>query len=125
MGAPNVKATSTAKQLQTFEKHLLNDIHALNKMLKEGMFEIDKTRIGAEQEFCLVDKHYKPAGKNIEMMDLLEGNPLFTTELARFNMEINASPQIFSKNCLSIMEKEILDNIDIFFNSVFGCELIF
>tara|TARA_B110000483_G_scaffold238820_1_gene316146 strand:- start:5552 stop:7465 length:1914 start_codon:yes stop_codon:yes gene_type:complete len=112
MGAPNVKATSTAKQLQTFEKHLLNDIHALNKMLKEGMFEIDKTRIGAEQEFCLVDKHYKPAGKNIEMMDLLEGNPLFTTELARFNMEINASPQIFSKNCLSIMEKEILDNLD-------------
>ncbi|MBL6875631.1 MAG: CBS domain-containing protein [Chitinophagales bacterium] len=112
MGAPKVKATSTAKQLQAFEKHLLNDLHALNKMLKEGMFEIDKTRIGAEQEFCLVDKHYKPAGKNIEMMNLLEGNPLFTTELARFNMEINASPQIFSKNCLSIMEKEILDNLD-------------
>ncbi len=112
MGAPQVKATSTAKQLQAFEKHLLNDLHALNKMLKEGMFEIDKTRIGAEQEFCLVDKHYKPAGKNIEMMDLLKGNPLFTTELARFNMEINASPQIFSKNCLSIMEKEILDNLD-------------
>lgn len=112
MSAPKVKATSTAKQLQAFEKHLLNDLHALNKMLKEGMFEIDKTRIGAEQEFCLVDKHYKPAGKNIEMMDLLEGNPLFTTELARFNMEINASPQIFSKNCLSIMEKEILDNLD-------------
>lgn len=112
MGAPQVKATSTAKQLQAFEKHLLNDLHALNKMLKEGMFEIDKTRIGAEQEFCLVDKHYKPAGKNIEMMDLLKGNPLFTTELARFNMEINASPQIFSKNCLSIMEKEIIDNLD-------------
>ena len=112
MGAPKVKATSTAKQLQAFEKHLLNDLHALNKMLKEGMFEIDKTRIGAEQEFCLVDKHYKPAGKNIEMMNLLEGNPLFTTELARFNMEINASPQIFSKNCLSIMENEILDNLD-------------
>lgn len=112
MGAPQVKATSTAKQLQAFEKHLLNDLHALNKMLKEGMFEIDKTRIGAEQEFCLVDKHHKPAGKNIEMMDLLKGNPLFTTELARFNMEINASPQIFSKNCLSIMEKEILDNLD-------------
>ncbi|MFT4970486.1 MAG: hypothetical protein ACI9O4_002244, partial [Chitinophagales bacterium] len=57
MGAPNVKATVTAKQLQAFEKHLLNDIHALNKMLHEGMFEIDKIRIGAEQEFCLVDKH--------------------------------------------------------------------
>lgn len=112
MGAPNVKATSTAKQLQVFEKHLLNDIHALNKMLHEGMFEIDKIRIGAEQEFCLVDKYYKPAGKSIEMMDILGRNPLFTTELAKFNMEINATPQIFAKNCLSVMENEILENLD-------------
>ena len=112
MGAPKVKATSTAKQLQAFEKHLLKDIHALNKMLHEGMFEIDKIRIGAEQEFCLVDKYYKPAGKNIEMMQLLGKNPLFTTELAKFNMEINATPQIFAKDCLSVMEKEILDNLD-------------
>lgn len=117
MGAPNVKATVTAKQLQAFEKHLLNDIHALNKMLHEGMFEIDKIRIGAEQEFCLVDKHYKPIGKNIEMMEILKDKPLFTYELAKFNMEINATPQIFSKNCLSLMEKEILDNLDDAYNA--------
>ncbi|MFT6685355.1 MAG: gamma-glutamylcysteine synthetase, partial [Bacteroidia bacterium] len=117
MGAPNVKATVTAKQLQAFEKHLLNDIHALNKMLHEGMFEIDKIRIGAEQEFCLVDKHCKPIGKNIEMMEILKDKPLFTYELAKFNMEINATPQIFSKNCLSLMEKEILDNLDDAYNA--------
>ena len=111
MGAPSVRATSTDLQLQTFEKHLLNDLHALNRMLNEGMFEIDKTRIGAEQEFCLVDKHYKAAGKNIEMMEKLKAHPLFTTELAKFNMEINATPQIFSGNCLSTMEKEILEHV--------------
>lgn len=111
MGAPNVRVNSTDKQLQAFEKHLLNDVHALNRMLNEGMFEIDKIRIGAEQEFCLVDKYCKPAGKNIEMMEQLKHNPLFTTELAKFNMEINATPQIFDKNCLSVMEKEINDNL--------------
>jgi CBS domain-containing protein len=111
MGAPKVRATESDLQLQTFERHLLGDLHALNKMLKEGMFEIDKTRIGAEQEFCLVDKHYKAAGKNIEMMEKLKNYPLFTTELAKFNMEINATPQIFSGNCLSIMENELLENL--------------
>ncbi len=112
MGAPNVRATATDKQLQVFEKHLLNDLHALNKMLKDGMFEIDKTRIGAEQEFCLVDKYCKAAGKSIEMMEILKDNPLFTTELAKFNMEINATPQIFSGSCLTDMENEINENLD-------------
>lgn len=111
MAGPSVRVNSTDKQLQVFEKHLLNDIHALNRMLHEGMFEIDKIRIGAEQEFCLVDKYCKAAGKNIEMMEQLKHNPLFTTELAKFNMEINATPQIFDKNCLSKMEKEINDNL--------------
>jgi len=111
MTAPQIRTNTTDKQLQIFEKHLLNDIHALNRMLHEGMFEIDKIRIGAEQEFCLVDKYGKAAGKNIQMMEHLKHNPLFTTELAKFNMEINATPQIFDKNCLSMMENEINTNL--------------
>ncbi|MCB0537465.1 MAG: CBS domain-containing protein [Bacteroidetes bacterium] len=112
MGVPIVRSHATDKQLQAFEKHLLNDIHALNRMLHQGMFEIDTIRIGAEQEFCLVDKYYKAAGKNIEMMEKLKNNPKFTTELARFNMEINATPQIFSGTCLSDMEAELLSTLD-------------
>lgn len=112
MSAPIVRATATDQQLQVFEKHLLNDIYGLNKMLHDGMFEIDTIRIGAEQEFCLVDKHCKAAGKNIEMMEVLKANPAFTTELARFNMEINAKPQIFTGTCLSDMENELLSHLE-------------
>lgn len=112
MGAPNVRSNVSDKQLQAFEKHLLNDIHALNRMLHQGMFEIDTIRIGAEQEFCLVDKYFKAAGRNIEMMEKLKHNPVFTTELARFNMEINATPQVFSGKCLSLMENELLENLN-------------
>ena len=61
MGEPRVKPASNQKQLQDFVKHLLRDIQALEKMLDEGWFEIDKTRIGAEQEFCLIDQQWKPA----------------------------------------------------------------
>lgn len=112
MGETRVKVAGNSKQMQTFERHLLNDIYALDKMLKEGWFEIDKIRIGAEQEFCLVDKYSKPAGKNIEMMKVLGEGKAFTTELARFNMEINAAPRIFAKKCLSEMENELLMYLD-------------
>jgi len=109
MGVANVKLTSSVEQLQAFERHILSDIHAMGKMLEEGWFEIDKTRIGAEQEFCLVDKYSKPIGKSIEMMENLD-EEFFTTELARFNMEINATPREFLGACLSDLEKEISDN---------------
>jgi predicted transcriptional regulator len=108
MGETRVKVAGSSKQMQVFERHLLKDIYALDKMLKDGWFEIDKIRIGAEQEFCLVDKYCKPAGKNIEMMKKLGEGRAFTTELARFNMEINAEPRIFTGNCLSDMENELL-----------------
>lgn len=112
MGETRVKVAGSSKQMQTFERHLLSDIYALDKMLRDGWFEIDKIRIGAEQEFCLVDKYYKPAGKSIEMMDVLGYDRAFTTELARFNMEINAAPRIFSNKCLSEMENELLTYLE-------------
>lgn len=112
MGVANVKLNQSAEQLQVFERHILSDIHAMQQMLDEGRFEIDKTRIGAEQEFCLVDKYAKPAGKNIEMMEQLD-EEFFTTELARFNMEINATPREFKNTCLSDLEKEIQENYNI------------
>ena len=112
MGVADVKLTKSIKQLQVFERHIINDIHAMDKMLKNGLFETDKTRIGAEQEFCLVDKYAKPAGKNIEMMAKLD-EEFFTTELARFNMEINATPREFLGTCLSDLENELQKNYNI------------
>lgn len=112
MGVADVKLTRSIKQLQAFERHILNDIHAMDRMLKKGLFETDVIRIGAEQEFCLVDKYSKPAGKSIEMMEGLD-EEFFTTELARFNMEINASPRVFNGNCLSDLENEIQNNYNI------------
>ena len=39
MGVADVKLTRSIKQLQVFEKHILNDIHAMDKMLKKGLFD--------------------------------------------------------------------------------------
>lgn len=112
MGESKVKLATTQKQLQAFEQYLLRDIRALDRMLKEGWFEIDKTRIGAEQEFCLVDRNLKPAPIAMEVLNKVN-HPSFTEEFAMFNLEVNASPQEFSGKALSIMEEEIRDAIQI------------
>lgn len=112
MGEQNVIFPKRKKQIQDFVKHVLSDTRALEKMLHENLFETDTIRIGAEQEFNLIDKSYKPFSKNLEVLDHIN-NDAFTTELARFNLECNLPPLEFKGNCLSKMEQITLDLLEI------------
>ncbi|MFT7149997.1 MAG: hypothetical protein ACI82Q_001862, partial [Nonlabens sp.] len=61
MGNLNVQVIKTQKQLNDFTRCLLRDYHLLEQMIEKDWFETGQMHIGAEQEFCLIDKHYKPA----------------------------------------------------------------
>lgn len=111
MGVETVKLAETKEQVQEFIKYLLKDIRAMEKMLSEDYFETDIIRIGAEQELCLVDKFAKPAPISIELLDALNDKN-FTTELARFNLETNLDPLEFKGKCLSLLEANILNQLD-------------
>lgn len=90
-----------------FTRSLLQDVQALEYMLKHDWFETDTIRIGAEQELCLVDKKtLKPAAKNIHVLKRLKDHPWATTEIAKFNLEANLSPQEFTGDALRLMETE-------------------
>lgn len=91
---------------QQFIRYLLRDIQALGQMLDEGWFEIDRVRIGAEQEMCLIDELAKPDPIALELLKELD-EPLMTTELARFNLELNLPPLDFAGSCLADMEAEL------------------
>lgn len=93
---------------RSFTKALLRDLRALEEMLREGRIEADTRRIGAEQEMFLVDEAGHPAPLATEMLAGI-GDPRFTTELARFNLEANLSPLVFGGRCLSAMEEELHD----------------
>ena len=111
MGVETVKLAETKEQVQEFIKYLLKDIRAMEKMLSEDYFETDIIRIGAEQELCLVDKFAKPAPISTELLEALNDND-FTTELARFNLETNLNPLEFKGKCLSMLEANILSQLD-------------
>lgn len=99
--------------MQKFVRYLLNDVKALEYMLENDWFESDITRIGAEQEMCLVDnKDFKPAPIAMEALKRMKDWDWVETELARFNLETNLTPRVFEKKCLSELEEENLGNLN-------------
>ncbi|MEM6360608.1 MAG: glutamate-cysteine ligase family protein [Bacteroidota bacterium] len=105
MGDLNVKLVSSHKDLNNFTRHLLQDVEALDYMLEHDWFEKGPPHLGAEQELCLVDGFYKPAPVSLELLEHLPDN--FTTELAKFNIEANLEPVLFTKNCFSQLHNRI------------------
>ena len=111
MGEHSVRAINTLRDRKKFLYHLLNDIEALDLMIREGMFEKGIQRVGAEQELCLVDKYFRPSSQALTVLDKLD-DPHFTTEIALFNLEINLDPLVLSGNCFSEMERNLTELVD-------------
>ena len=75
MGESRVTLATTHEQIQNFEKFILKDMRALDKMLNDGWFTDDTIRIGAEQELCLVDHQAKAFPESLKVLDASgEGN---------------------------------------------------
>jgi CBS domain-containing protein len=79
-------------------------------MIDQDMIEKDKNRIGVEQELCLVDSTWRPSPMVVETLSKINDKH-FTTELAKFNLEINFDPIDFGGDCLSILESELIQKI--------------
>ncbi|MFT7591377.1 MAG: CBS domain-containing protein/gamma-glutamylcysteine synthetase [bacterium] len=107
MGVQAVTEFSDSHQKRAFTKRLLNEIRALDYMLEHNMIERNTSRIGAEQELVLLDMDLKPALNNMELLDLIKDDH-YTTEIARFNLEINLDPFDFNKDCFAKMEKQLV-----------------
>ncbi|MAE87596.1 MAG: signal transduction protein [Flammeovirgaceae bacterium] len=89
-----------------FISHLLSDINSLEYMLQNRLIEDDVIRVGAEQELCLVNDHWRPAKKALEVLESIN-DPHFTSELALYNAEIILDPLTFEGDAFSKMEKQL------------------
>ncbi|MEX0966388.1 MAG: CBS domain-containing protein [Bacteroidia bacterium] len=106
MGSKKIKLLDNISDRKVFSQHLLKDMRALEKMLQEDKFEKGVQRIGAEQEICMIDKSMRPAPIVMEMLKNIRDDH-FTTEYAKFNMEINLDPQPFTGKCFSKMKTQL------------------
>lgn len=108
MGDHKIEIAESGKNKARFIQHLLDDIEALEIMIKDGLIEQTPIRIGAEQEFCIVDDDWTPSGKALKILDAVKDNH-FTTELALFNLEINMDPIELKENCFQLLMDRQLD----------------
>ncbi len=112
MGNLNVTNEVDESDKRHFTKALLNDLQALEKMLDGDYFEENVRRIGAEQEMFLIDSAMCAAPIALEVIEEAKDERL-TTELGLFNLEINANPLDFRGNCLSSLENELHEILEV------------
>ena len=112
MGEHNVEQQVDEQKAQAFIKALLEDLSALAWMLENDRIESGVTRIGAEQEMFLIDRHLRPAPVSLEVLNHANDARL-TTEIARFNLEANLSPLRLENLCFSHMEQELIELIEL------------
>lgn len=108
MGDFAVKSLQERTNRQQYLMQLLTDVQAIEKMLHEGLFEKDKRRIGAEQELCVVDDVFNPSYHGPEILAQIPDDH-FTSEIARFNLEINLDPFEFRSDCLRRVERQLIN----------------
>lgn len=106
MGVQEIEETQGGQQHRATIQHVLNDIRALELMLEKGMFETGVRRIGAEQELALVNASNSPAPVGPEVLEELN-DPNATTEIGRFNIELNLSPVEFTGGALRDVHAEL------------------
>ena len=98
--------------IRAFTKALLKDLQALERMLDEGLIESGVRRFGCEQEMFLVNRAWRPAPVAMEVLDRLD-DEAFTTELARFNLEMNLEPMMLGGACFSALQVSIEELLDL------------
>ncbi|MEZ4875171.1 MAG: hypothetical protein R2793_06920, partial [Flavobacteriaceae bacterium] len=106
MGEQKVNLKQNHASQTQFIEHLLLDIQALEYLLEKDLFEKGVTRIGAEQEFCLVTKDWRPANNADAILQDIN-DPHFTTELAKYNLEINLDPIELKEDCFQEMHTQL------------------
>ena len=116
MGEQKVSTQTNEQELRLFTKAVLNDLHALEKMISDGMLEKEALRIGAEQEMFLVDSAMHPKSAAMQILEAAN-EPRLTTEIGQFNIEANLTPLEFHGDCLRQLENELLEVVGIVRNT--------
>jgi CBS domain-containing protein len=106
MGEQNINVNATLEERVAFSRDLLNDLESLEYMVRNDMIEKGPIRIGAEQEFCLVNEHWRPASNAVKILEAIDDEH-FTSELAIYNLEINLDPVVLEGKAFQEVENQL------------------
>ena len=107
----DAKPDHEPEAIRAFTRSMLRDIHALERLISDGRIASGRPNIGMEQELFLVDSSWRPALVAIPVLERLNAEA-YTTELARFNLEVNLDPLELKGDCFSVLERDLLDHVE-------------
>jgi hypothetical protein len=91
MGEEIQKENFAQADYDLFQQRLEEEAELLRSLFARRAFDNSSRMLGYELELCLADRDGHPSKINTQVINDA-ANPLFTTELAKFNMEINGNP---------------------------------
>lgn len=106
MGNEITKSNFTDSETNDFNTRLKLETQYLKTLFKSNAFDNKSYKFGYELEVCLLDQQAKPKPINQNIISDT-GNPLFTAELATFNLEINGNPFKLSDSVFEKLHQDI------------------
>ncbi len=91
---------------ERFHQCLVAETEFVRSLFAQRAFDNKTRKLGYELELCLVDQEGLPSKFNQEIIEQAN-NPLLTTELAKFNLEINGHPFIVSHDVFDLIETDL------------------
>ncbi len=106
MGDEVSKRHFTERDYQDFRQRLERETDFVRQLFADSRFDNRSRKLGYELELCLLDRHGLPSPLNDEVLKRAN-NPLFTYELARFNLEINGHAFALTEQVFQDIERDL------------------
>ncbi|MFF3247284.1 glutamate--cysteine ligase [Streptomyces sp. NPDC002870] len=96
----------TRDDRRQYRNKMQNCLDAFAQMLREERFEVERPQVGLEIELNLVDAAGEPTMRSTDILEAI-ADSAWSSELGRFNLEINIPPRRLTAGGPDAWEKEI------------------
>ncbi|MEV5343572.1 glutamate-cysteine ligase family protein [Streptomyces sp. NPDC052676] len=111
MGRDVPELTFTRDDRRRFRTKMHTCLDVFARMLRESRFDFERPQVGLEIELNLVDPAAEPAMRSTDVLEAI-ADPSWSSELGRFNLEINIAPRRLVAGGPDSWEKEIRDALN-------------
>ncbi|MGP4004199.1 glutamate--cysteine ligase [Streptomyces sp. 8N706] len=101
----------TRDDRRRYRQKMQQCLDAFAQMLREERFDFERPQVGLEIELNLVDGAAEPAMRSTEVLEAI-ADPAWSTELGRFNLEINIPPRRLTEGGPGAWEQEVRDALN-------------
>lgn len=96
----------TRDDRRQYRNKMQNCLDSFAQMLREERFEMERPQVGLEIELNLVDAAGEPTMRSTDILEAI-ADSAWSSELGRFNLEINIPPRRLTAGGPDAWEKEI------------------